>query len=435
MLSNLNIDDLPLPATLAVPLAADAQLQVRRGETLPAGAVLATGTHSADCIAPRAGTVSDFRRQPLANGNDALCVILQDLDDTPTPRLLPPLSATTLPQLLKRAGIVGLGGGAFPAWRKWRQQLRYFIANGLETETAAYNDAALIAAAGDNLIARVRTVAQAFAATPLLALPEDVTRVPRTNDDPMLRYLPAHYSLGNERILVQHLCQLDTPAMAVAADYGVVCFNIATVLAMAAAIDERIPLSDRVITVHDVDGGIHLLRVPLGTLLAEVRHYLKQNATALIGGADEQQIAGDDAVITAATTVIHWRADAPPRAAQACIRCGACEPVCPAALAPQELYWLAQDSRLPEMQAQRLTACLECRRCDEVCPSNIGLTALFIQHKKQLAANAAEAQLIHRRQQRFDHHEQRLAQPVARFSAQALKQRVAAMTKQVSKKQ
>lgn len=415
MSSEHTIHTLPPPPQLALPLAADAILQVKVGDRLCSGAVLAVGGSGADILAPMACRVAGFARKPLAAGGNAWCVLLDEL----SPQTPSPVHADSLPILLKRAGVVGLGGGGFPAWRKWRRGLRWFIANGLETEPAAHHDAALLAASGDALTGHVQAVARAFAAAPLLAVPP---HAPLTAHK-IIRRLPPHYALGNERLLLHALCGITLPPQDIMAEYGAVCFNIATVLAMAAAIEHGTPHTQRLLTVHGEEGDITILQLPFGTSVGDVRRFMRSRAAARAGGCDEQQQVEDDAVLTAASTVLRFDS-APRRAALPCINCGACAPVCPAALAPQRLYQLAQDAHWTAMQEARLEHCLACRRCDEVCPSNIPLTATFIASKKTLAAQqAAQAQLRHRRV-RFERHSARLSQPQARVARHTLHRHV-----------
>ena len=409
------IRQLPAPATLALPLAADAAVQVKVGDTLRGGAVLAVGGSGADILAPMSCRVAGFAQRPLAAGGQAWCALLDELP--PQPPL--PVQAATLPALLKRAGVVGLGGGGFPAWRKWRRGLRWFVANGLETEDGAQHDAALIAAHGDALVARVQAVAQAFDAAPLLALPPQAPLAAHE----IIRRVPPQYALGSERLLVQKLCGLSVPPQEVMADYGAVCFNIATVLAMAAAIEHGAPHTQRLVSVHGEDGAVTLLQLPFGASVGDVRRFVGAQAAAVAGGADEAQPAADDAVLTAATAVLRF--DAPPRKTEMpCIRCGACVPVCPAALSPLRLHQLAQDGHWAEMQEERLADCLACRRCDEVCPSNLPLTAMFIAGKKQLAARQAQEAQHRRRRERFERHSERLAAPPPRIDRAALQKYV-----------
>ena len=413
---------LPPPERLALPLDADALIRVNVGDAVRSGTVLAEGTSGADILAPLAGIVSGFRRLPLldgtADGSNALCIMLTDTAAMPPL----PVPVQPLPQRLKRGGIIGLGGGAFPAWRKWRLNLNWLIANGLESAPEAQHDAALIRAAGDTLPDKVAAVARAFAAEPLLVLPDTAAAAAH----PLIRRLPRQYALGQERLLIQRLCGLTVPPDEIVADYGVVCFNIATVLAIADLLTHNTPLLSRVITVHGTPAGTILLQLPFGASIGDVRR-------ALAGETHTGQAETDAQIISARTTVLNLET-AEKKEPLPCIRCGACDSVCPVNLSPQQLYQLAQNNRIEAMQQQqRLTHCLACRLCDDVCPSHIPLTEIFTDSKHRLATAAAQQRTIEHRRVRYEQHERRLAAPPPRLTAADIQRQIAAAVDRAKK--
>lgn len=89
----------------------------------------------------------------------------------------------------------------------------------------------------------------------------------------------------------------------------------------------------------------------------------------------------------------------------ACIRCGACQEVCPEDLLPQELHWYCRDGAWDDAEVRGLDACIECGRCNQVCPSNIDLLGDFTRGRQALAqrrqaqAEAAEARARYERHQ------------------------------------
>jgi electron transport complex protein RnfB len=97
----------------------------------------------------------------------------------------------------------------------------------------------------------------------------------------------------------------------------------------------------------------------------------------------------------------------PQQPEQACIRCGACEPVCPAQLHPQQMLWFGDKAH------DELSNCIECGLCNQVCPSNIDLVSQFHSARGRLAAEAEAATgaalakaRFERRQQRRQHREE-----------------------------
>lgn len=93
----------------------------------------------------------------------------------------------------------------------------------------------------------------------------------------------------------------------------------------------------------------------------------------------------------------------------ACIRCGACQAVCPEDLAPEELYWYGRGGAWEAAGARGLDRCIECGRCNQVCPSNIDLLAVFTRGRQALAEQAAAEQEAEDARHRYQRHQERKA--------------------------
>ena len=405
---------LPPPPRLALPLMTGAQLRVQAGMRVTAGSLLADGDNVAEVRAPVSGDVVGISRRLLAaTGKAAVCIVLEVLGESPPPSL-PPMAGGDLPTLLKRTGIIGLGGGAFPAWRKWRPQLRLFVANAVESDPLVGCDAALLADNASAAFTAALRVGRAFADDAVLAVAAGDAAAMLSSHS-AVREVPSDYALGGEHLLVRHISGWDIPPARPLADYGVVCFNIGTVLAMAAALEDGVIMCGRVLTVRCGD-TVTNIRVPFGATVGDIRRFLRLPTEATAVGGERRTTAGDDAVIDAACNFLDF---APRRAAAAlpCVRCNACAPVCPVHLSPMRLYHAATDEDWDDMAAKQLDDCLECRRCDDVCPSRIPLTAVFIHAKDVLAHNRRQRGRQDYWRDRHVRHQQRLQKPVKRLSA------------------
>jgi electron transport complex protein RnfC len=91
-----------------------------------------------------------------------------------------------------------------------------------------------------------------------------------------------------------------------------------------------------------------------------------------------------------------------------CIRCGACNQVCPMGLLPQQLYWHAKSDKLDRCLDYHLLDCLECRCCDYVCPSQLSLALSFSQAKTRHHQQVLEKNKTDKARVRFEFREFRL---------------------------
>jgi electron transport complex protein RnfB len=92
----------------------------------------------------------------------------------------------------------------------------------------------------------------------------------------------------------------------------------------------------------------------------------------------------------------------------ACIRCGACIPVCPVSLPVQSLLEMVDRANWPAADQLHVDKCIECGLCDEVCPSLIPLTAHFAYGKQRQAQNRAEEVTRIELKDRYSAHQDRL---------------------------
>lgn len=199
---------------------------------------------------------------------------------------------------------------------------------------------------------------------------------------------------------------------------GVVCHNVATAAAVAAAILDGEPLTRRVVTLtgdaaaapRNVDA---LFGTPIAELVAACGGYAAPVSRLVMGGPMMGITLSGDAVpvVKAMNCVMVQQKgsgsnDPDP---MPCIRCTACEDACPAELLPQQLHWFARARDFDQARDHALFDCIECGVCDAVCPSDIPLAAQFRWAKDEIRARDDERSRAELAKRRFDARVLRLA--------------------------
>ncbi|MGF1529288.1 MAG: electron transport complex subunit RsxC [Candidatus Competibacterales bacterium] len=454
----------PLPGTLVLPLlrrtAEPFRPLVTPGETVVRGQVIARGDPDhGPLYAPSSGRVRAVAPEPLLHppGQRGLCIVL-DLDgchrgDPP----LPPLpGATASPQVLGErigaAGIVGLGGGAFPAALKLAagraQSTALLVINGAECDPFLASDAALMIQRAAAVVAGAHYLARALGASKAtIAVADDQPRArealaralaaPNPGPPPCeLVAVPGVYPAGGENQLIYTLTGCEVPRGGRPADLGVVCHNVATAAAVADAVDRGWPAVSRWVTIA---GAVHRPRVVEALWGTPVAH-LVDHCGGLSPGADQLVVGGtlagvaledSDVPVTAACNGIAALGPPPRRDPMPCIRCGDCFEVCPVRLLPQQLYHQVRHGAVEQARDQGLFDCIECGCCAAVCPSHIPLVDHYRRAKVEVRRQDQARERAAAAKRRFEARNQRLAQatppprPKAKPDAEAIAQAVA----------
>lgn len=287
-------------------------------------------------------------------------------------------------------GPGGHGGAGFPTAVKFStdKPIHQVLINGCECEPYLTCDHRLMLQEAEKVIKGAQAMGRVVEAAVTICVednkPDAVTALEQAARDADVKVLslPARYPQGGERQLIQAVTGLEVPDGKLPADVGVLVSNVATAAALADAMDGT-PLTHRIVTVSGQVNRPANLRVPIGTLLADL--------LAHCGG-----IAGDDGnsrplyiaggpmtgtllerldVPVTKTTGGLLAILRPENTEQNCIRCGACARVCPSRLMP-----FAIDSAVigghPDICADyNAQQCIACGSCSYVCPAKRFLAA------------------------------------------------------------
>jgi electron transport complex protein RnfC len=417
------IDDLPAPAEVRLPLlqhiGEPAEPVVKKGDRVRRGQLIAEAKASGAPIhATISGKVKPIEKQPHPTLGLAPAMTIARTDDA-EPELEFPEDPDwrTCPRdqaiaRIREAGIVGLGGAAFPTWRKLSlppgTEVDILLMNGAECEPYLTSDFRMMVERAREAIEGARIMAGIVgAARVLIGVEADKPHAIRAIQDGLaiLRDgLPAHvvpcearYPQGAERQLVAAVTGRTVPPRALPTAVGVLVQNVATAVAVHDAVRFQRPLLDRVLTV--TGPGVltpRNVRVPIGTLIGEVLSFcggLSSRATRIVSGGPMmgRTLPRLDVPVTKGMNglVVFEESGAATDGYGPCIRCGRCLEACPMALAPNEVSLRVEAGRALESEPFGALDCYECGCCSYVCPAGRPLVQ-FMQVAKS-ALRRAEA--------------------------------------------
>jgi Na+-translocating ferredoxin:NAD+ oxidoreductase subunit C len=419
---SLPIRRMPFPAEVVLPLrqhaGAPARLLVKRGDRVERGDKIAAsvGFISSPVHASAAGRVAEVGYWPHPDGSHAMAVrIAVDPHSVqlPRPRLVPRWQGLTRPEIVKaiqEAGVVGLGGAAFPAHVKLSPPpgtaVEVVILNGAECEPYLTTDHRVMVERPGQVYEGLRVMLHA------LGINRAVIGVERNKPDAIATLrehapsdldvtilpLKVKYPQGAEKMLIHAVTGREVPSGQLPVSVGALVQNVGSVACIGEVFESGLPLIERVVTV--TGRGVRRpgnLVVPVGTRLRDVLEYcggLTPDAREVLLGGPMMGTAQAnlETPVTKGTTGIVVLTDAEVRGAEAhpCIRCGRCVEACPVFLNPSRMGSLAQAGRLEALEAENLADCMLCGSCSYVCPSNIPLAQLFASSKVALRRQKAK---------------------------------------------
>ena len=367
---------------------------VKKGQKIGDGKGLCVPVH-----ASVSGKVVAIEKRRHPNGQDILSVVIEnDFKDTEDTSMTAyedysKLSDDEIIDIIREAGIVGMGGATFATNIKAAtsmEKVKTLIANACECEPYITSDDMLLRMHSDRVLEGIRIICQVLnPERVVLAIEEnkkaaiEVLKKELANDKKIeLMVLPTRYPQGAEKQLVQAVTGSEIRGGELPKSVGAAVFNVATFAYTYGAVCLGRPVTRRIVTVSGEavkNPGNYWLRI--GTTFEEAVAQaggLKENAWKIIAGGPMMGVAQED--LSACTIkgtncilCLSGEQNGEAKEENPCIRCGACVQACPMNLQPLYLHAYGKKNCTEDLKRLNVTDCIECGCCSYTCPAKLHL--------------------------------------------------------------
>ena len=378
--------------------------RVLRGQKIGDGEGLCVPVHSSV-----SGTVIAVEPRPHTSGRMINAVVIEnDFKDEvgPANPIAGPIEEIAIDDILyniREAGIVGMGGAAFPGNVKALSAMGNvdtLIANACECEPYITADDSLLRTMPERVLEGMMIMKRVLNPNRVVLAVEDnkakaieiIKGLHAQYPEIELAVLPTRYPQGAEKQLIQALTGREVEPGKLPVSVGCAVFNVSTYAAIYRAVREGIPLTKRIVTISgEAIAQPQNFYVRIGTSfhdLIEVAGGLNDKTERVISGGPMMGFAQSDLsvpVVKATNSILcllkdqNGAADNP-----VCIRCGKCVDACPMRLQPLYLYRFQNAGDLKALNRLNLMDCIECGSCAFTCPGKLPLVERFRKGKQML---------------------------------------------------
>ena len=377
---------------------------VRKGQKIGDGQGLCVPVH-----ASVSGTVEAIEPRPHVRGTLVNAVVIRNDHKYETVTMPHASNDDEILHSIREAGIVGMGGAAFPGNVKAlgaMGNVDTLIANGCECEPYITADDTLLRTKPEQVLEGMlilhsllhpRRTVLAVEDNKTEAIAELRKLLPAFSDIELV-ILPTRYPQGSEKQLIQAVTGRQVPPGQLPVKVGCAVFNVSTFAAICQAATEGWALTERIVTVSgEAIAEPQNFIVPIGTSfhdLIQVAGGLHDKTERVISGGPMMGFAQsnlDVPVIKATNSILCLMKDVNGAAENpVCLRCGKCVGVCPMRLQPLYMYRFTNAGRVDELQRLNLMDCMECGSCAFTCPGKLPLVETFRKGKQMVREASAK---------------------------------------------
>lgn len=303
------------------------------------------------------------------------------------------LSAEEILRSIKYNEIFGMGGAAFPTYKKIKAvqasvNTKYLIINGVECDPGLIHDNYILIKLSEQVQKGIE-ILKSCIDFDSIHLAVKSTKGLNYNDEIIIHQVPDKYPAGAEKILIQEVLHLPVSNKQNPADCGILVLNVQTVYSIYRAIYLNKSIDSRFLTVADLkDRTARVVKVPLGMKLYDIMNavYPGRKRVFAGGGIMQSHIASEEDVVDKNTNFIAAAALPKFKESPQCSRCGNCISHCPSGLAVNKIADLVDQGRLQETVKYNPMECINCGSCSYSCLAGRNL-AVKIKAAKDVVIN------------------------------------------------
>ncbi len=399
-------------------IGAPANPIVKKGDHVLTGQKIAeaAGFVSAPIYATVSGTVKAIEPRRVVTGDNVMSIVIENDGayeevEYPPVKPLEEMSREEVVNLIKEAGVVGMGGAGFPTFIKMSpkepDKIDYIIANCAECEPYLTSDYRRMIETPELLIDGMRIILSIFPKAQGVFAVEDnkpdcvklLKELTKDEDRMSVKAVKTKYPQGAERMLIYAVTGRAINSDMLPADAGCIVDNVDTIVAIRRAVREGKPLMHRIVTVTgDAIADPRNFTVRIGTNYAELVEEaggFKQDPVKIISGGPMMGFGIFDLNVpttkTASALLCLTKDDVSDMEPTACINCGRCSEACPERLLPGRLSTYAVHGDAENFVKENGMECCECGCCSYVCPAKKPLTQTIKSMRKLELANRKKA--------------------------------------------
>ena len=400
-------------------IGAPANPIVKKGDHVLTGQKIAeaAGFVSAPIYATVSGTVKAIEPRRVVTGDNVMSIVIEndgayDEVEYPPVKPLEEMTREEVVNLIKEAGVVGMGGAGFPTFIKMSpkepEKIDYIIANCAECEPYLTYDYRRMLENPELLIDGMRVILSIFPKAQGVFAVEDnkpdcvklLKELTKDEDRMSVKAIKTKYPQGAERMLIYAVTGRAINSDMLPADAGCIVDNVDTIVAINQAVREGKPLMHRIVTVTgDAIADPRNFIVRIGTNYAELVEEaggFKKDPVKIISGGPMMGFGIFDLNVpttkTSSALLCLTHDDVADSQPSACINCGRCVEVCPGRVVPKLLADYAERHDLERFEACNGLECCECGCCSYVCPAKRPLTQAIKSARKMVLAEKKKKQ-------------------------------------------